>query len=195
VISLDPETLEEVLDDLVVLADAADEGDRGRLLRARLQERLGRVAEAVAGEPRPRVVALEWLDPPYVGGHWVPGMVELARGSDVLGRSGERSRTATWDELAAAEPDVAIVMPCGLYADEAAEQAGIASERLAALGADRIFAVDAASSFSRPGPRLVDGVELLAHLLHPGRVPAPEGVAWREVTPEPLTVHRPGAHR
>ncbi|MQA75439.1 MAG: ABC transporter substrate-binding protein [Solirubrobacterales bacterium] len=186
VISLDPETLEQVLDDLVRLAAATGDPGRGERLRAELRARLARVRDAVAGTERPRVAALEWLDPVYVGGHWVPEMIELAGGADALGEPGSRSRVVEWDELAAAEPDVVVVMPCGLYADEAGAQAREHGERLAGLGADRVVAVDAASSFSRPGPRLVDGVELLAHLLHPGAVAAPPGIAF-EAVPGPST--------
>ena len=92
-----------------------------------------------------------------------------------------KSRTATWDELQAADADVVVVMPCGLYADEAAAQAANYREGLESLGADRVISVDAASSFSRPGPRLVDGVELMAHLLHPGAVEAPAGLGFRSL--------------
>jgi iron complex transport system substrate-binding protein len=110
-------------------------------------------------------------------------MIALAGGLSVAGEPGRDSRTATWLELQAALPQVVVVMPCGLYADEAAEQALARRERLESLGAERVYAVDAASSFSRPGPRLVDGTELLAHLLHADRVPAPGGLRWRELTP------------
>ena len=143
---------------------------------AELQARLDRVRDAVAGAPRPRVVALEWLDPPYAGGHWVPEMIALAGGRSVAGEPGRDSRAVSWAELEAARPEVVVVMPCGLYAEEAAEQALARRERLESLGAERIYAVDAASSFSRPGPRLVEGAELLAHLLHPDRVPPPSGL-------------------
>jgi iron complex transport system substrate-binding protein len=118
------------------------------------------------------VAALEWLDPVYVGGHWVPQMIELAGGEDVLGSPGERSRTAEWAEIEAVAPEVVVSMPCGYYAEQAAAETVNQRERLAALGA-RVFAVDAAAYFSRPGPRLVEGVELLGHLLHPELVPAP----------------------
>jgi iron complex transport system substrate-binding protein len=180
VISLDPATLEEVLDDLVRLARACGERQRGVRLRAALAQRLDAVSAAVDGAGRARVAALEWLDPPFVGGHWVPEMVELAGATDVLGAAGVKSRTAEWEEIAAARPEVAVVMPCGLYADEAAAQALERHDELGALGA-RVIAVDAASSFSRPGPRLVDGVELLGHLLHPDRVGAPDYLGWREI--------------
>jgi iron complex transport system substrate-binding protein len=130
------------------------------------------------------VVALEWLDPPYVGGHWVPEMIALAGGRCVAGEPGRDSHVVSWAELEAARPEVVVVMPCGLYAEEAAEQALARRERLESLGAGRTYAVDAASSFSRPGPRLVEGVELLAHLLHPDCAPAPRGLAWRELTPQ-----------
>jgi iron complex transport system substrate-binding protein len=183
VLSLDPETLDEVLDDLIALADATGERRRGEELREALASRLGQVEAAVAGLERPRVAALEWLDPPYVGGHWVPEMVRLAGGEDVLGEAGRKSRVVSWEEIAASKPEVVAVMPCGMYADEAVEQAQLNEDRLREVGADRVIAVDAASSFSRPGPRLVDGVELLAHLLHPDSVAAPAGIAWEQVSP------------
>ncbi|MGH2986384.1 MAG: cobalamin-binding protein [Solirubrobacterales bacterium] len=177
VISLDPETLDQVLDDLLRLAEATGDPRRGERLRDELAARLDRVGEAVAGAPRPRVAALEWLDPVYAGGHWVPEMVELAGGEDVLGEPGRKSRVVDWEEVAAARPEVVVVMPCGLYASEAAAQARAHPDRLHALEAELMVAVDAASSFSRPGPRLVDGVELLAHLLHPDAIAAPAGIA------------------
>jgi iron complex transport system substrate-binding protein len=183
VISLDPSSLGEVLDDLVSLAEATGVRDRGEDLRAELQSRLGRVREAVTGEPRPRVVTLEWLAPPYAGGHWVPGMVEIAGGESVAGEPERDSRAISWEELAAARPEVAVVMPCGLYAEEATQQALDHRGRLEALGA-AIYAVDAASSFSRPGPRLIEGVELLGHLLHPDRVPASEALSFRDLSAE-----------
>src|SRR4051794_40002376 len=184
VISLDPSSLREVLDDLVRLAEATGVRDRGESLRGELQARLDRVGDAVAGERRPRVVTLEWLAPPYAGGHWVPGMVETAGGESVAGEPGRDSRTVTWAQLAAARPDVVVVMPCGLYAEEAAQQALDHRGELEALGAASIYAVDAASSFSRPGPRLIEGVELLGYLLHPEHVPAPEALSFRDLSAE-----------
>jgi iron complex transport system substrate-binding protein len=184
VVSLDPKTLGEVLDDLVRLAEVTGVAERGSSLRAELQGRLDRVSDAVEGAPRPRVVTLEWLAPPYAGGHWVPEMVELAGGQSVAGEPGRDSRTVAWEELVAARPDVAVAMPCGLYAEEAAEQALAFKSELDSLGAESIYAVDAASSFSRPGPRLVDGVELLGHVLHPDRVPAPAGLTFRDLSQE-----------
>src|SRR5918996_4020 len=181
VLSLDPETLSEVLDDSVRLAEAAGERERGVRLRAALAARLERVREAVAGAPRPSVAALEWLDSPYVGGHWVPEMIDAAGGSDPLGEAGRKSRVASWEEIRDARPEVVVVMPCGLYADEALEQALEHRAEIGSLGADRVLAVDAAASFSRPGPRLVDGAELLAHLLHPDKAPSPQGMGWRPV--------------
>lgn len=176
VISLDPGTLGEVLADLERLAEACGVAAAGAGLRRSLEARLQAVHTSVAGAPRPRVLALEWLDPPYIGGHWVPEMIDLAGGADALGSAGAKSRTATWEELRASEPDIVIVMPCGLYAADAAREAHASAAEIGALGAREAWAVDAASSFSRPGPRLVDGVELLAHILHPGRAAAPRGL-------------------
>ncbi len=177
VISLDPENLEEVLTDLIRLAWATGNPRLGERLLKHLRGRLAAVRAAVADVPRPRVAALEWLDPVYVGGHWVPEMIAAAGGEDVLGAAGAKSRVVAWEDVAAARPEVVVAMPCGLYASEAAAQARDHADRLWSLGAERIVAVDAASSFSRPGPRLVDGVELLAHLLHPDLVDAPRGIA------------------
>jgi iron complex transport system substrate-binding protein len=174
VLSLDPSTLGEVLADVPRLAAAAGVDAMGRDLAGRLAGRLERVQRAVEGAPRPRVAALEWLDPVYVGGHWVPQMIELAGGEDPLGLPGEKSRRVDWAEVEAARPELVVSMPCGLYAEQAAAETMRARARLAVLDA-RVVAVDAAAFFSRPGPRLVDGVELLAHLLHPDRVgPPPE---------------------
>jgi iron complex transport system substrate-binding protein len=186
VLSLDPATFAEVLGDIDRLATAAGATGAGETLRRDLDERLALIDAAVRqnSRERPRVLALEWLDPPFVGGHWIPEMVERAGGKDVLGKAGQKSRTATWDELVTAEAEVVVVMPCGYDADRAAREAATYSEVLAGLGAREIYAVDAAASFSRPGPRLVDGVELLARLLDPSvrsALPGYEGVRARSV--------------
>jgi iron complex transport system substrate-binding protein len=172
VISLDPSTLGEVLADIPRLAEAAGVRDAGERLAEEAGERLEAVEQAVEGARRPRVAALEWLDPVFIGGHWVPQMIELAGGEDVLGLPGEKSRTADWSEVEAAAPEVVVSMPCGYYAEQAAAETMRWRRHLDLLGA-RVVAVDAAAYFSRPGPRLVDGVELLGHLLHPELVPAP----------------------
>jgi iron complex transport system substrate-binding protein len=172
VVSLDPSTLGEVLADIPRLAEEAGAPEAGEALAAEAGERLEAVEAAVEGAPRPRVAALEWMDPIYIGGHWVPQMIELAGGEDVLGLPGEKSRTAEWGEVEASVPEVVVSMPCGYYAEQAAAETIRWRRHLAQLGA-RVVAVDAAAYFSRPGPRLVDGVELLGHLLHPELVPAP----------------------
>ncbi|MGZ5337994.1 MAG: ABC transporter substrate-binding protein [Thermoleophilaceae bacterium] len=174
VISLDPSTIGEVLADVSRLAEAAGVPEAGERLAAEAAERIAVVEDAVEGAARPRVAALEWLDPVFIGGHWVPQMIDLAGGEDVLGLPGEKSRTAEWAELEAAMPQVVISMPCGLYAEQAAAETMRWRRHLALLEA-RVYAVDAAAYFSRPGPRLVDGIELLGHLLHPELVPAPVG--------------------
>ncbi|HET7509947.1 MAG TPA: cobalamin-binding protein [Solirubrobacterales bacterium] len=182
VVQQDPSTLGEVLDDVVRLGEAAGIAERGQLLREELDLRLDAVRNAVAGAPRPRVLALEWLDPPFLGGHWIPEMIELAGGEDVAGRSGEKSPQVEWENLHGLEPEVIVAMPCGWYLDDSRAQALAHRDRLDQLGAARLFAVDAASTFSRPGPRLVDGVELLGHLFHPERVEAPDGIGFAELS-------------
>ena len=174
VLSLDPSTIGEVLADVRTLALAAEAPEAGEALLADAADRLDRVAEAMEGADRPRVLALEWLDPPFAGGHWVPQMIELAGGDDALGLPGEKSRVFEWPEAEAAQAEVVVSMPCGYGTERAAEETRPFLDRIAATGARRVVAVDASAYFSRPGPRLVDGVELLAHILHPDRFEAPE---------------------
>jgi iron complex transport system substrate-binding protein len=182
VLQQDPSSLAEVLAGLTRLGEAAGVEAVAATVLAGLEERLAAVRAAVAGVPTPRVVALEWLDPAYVGGHWVPEMIEAAGGIDVAGPRGAKSPEVPWDRLAESRPDVVIVMPCGMYAEASHAGAARYHGRIAALGASRVFAVDAASTYSRPGPRLVDGVELLGHLFHPDRVEAPAGVAFADLS-------------
>jgi len=172
-IALDPHTLGETLGDVRTLAQATGRGEQGERLAREAAQRIDALSEAVEHEPRRRVLALEWLDPVYVAGHWTPQMIELAGGKDGLGRPGEPSWTASWDQLAAARPDVVVVMPCGYDAERAREEARAHASQLAQLGARDVVAVNASAYFSRPGPRLVDGLQLLAHILHPRAVAEP----------------------
>ena len=171
VIALDPMTLGEVLQDVRRLAEATeDEGAADELLDD-AAGRIDAVRARVEAAPTRVVAALEWLAPPYAGGHWIPQLIDLAGGVDPLGLPGEKSRTASWDEVAATAPEVVVVMPCGFGVRQAADEALDHHDRLAALGAERIVAVDASSFFSRPSPRLVDGLEILAHAVHPEQAP------------------------
>lgn len=182
VVSLDPSNLAEVIADVTRLGQATSTGPEAVELCAELEQRLDAVRRAVAGARRPSVLALEWLDPPFVGGHWIPEMIEIAGGRDALGIAGAKSRTVEWAELDSSSPEVVIAMPCGWNAEQAAAEVRQRAAQVASLGADRIWAVDAAASFSRPGPRLVEGTELLAHLLHPDRVQPPPGVPFEAVS-------------
>jgi iron complex transport system substrate-binding protein len=177
VISLDPHTLGEALADVRTVAQATGRRDEAVALIARSAGRIDRVRLAVRGARRRAVVALEWLDPVFAAGHWTPQLIEYAGGVDVLGSPGEDSQRIDWETVAAAEPEVVIVMPCGYDALRALAEARAHADRLAALRASRVVAVDAAAYFSRPGPRLVDGLELLAHILHPRLLPQAPGVA------------------
>jgi iron complex transport system substrate-binding protein len=177
VLSLDPHTLGEALADVRTVAQATGRRDEAVALIARSAGRIDRVRLAVRGARRRAVVALEWLDPVFAAGHWTPQLIEYAGGADVLGSPGEDSQRIDWETVAAAEPEVVIVMPCGYDAPRALAEARAHADRLAALRASRVVAVDAAAYFSRPGPRLVDGLELLAHILHPRLLPQAPGVA------------------
>jgi iron complex transport system substrate-binding protein len=187
VIALDPSTLGETQADVGTLAAATGRREQGAQLVRAAAARIDRVRLAVRARRRPRVLALEWLDPPYVAGHWTPQMIELAGGEDAAGRPGEPSRLADWETLAAAAPEVVIAMPCGYDAARAHAEALSCAPTLERLKAPRVVAVDASAYFSRPGPRLVDGLELLGHILHPDALPQPPpGAQALEV--RPLTV-------
>jgi iron complex transport system substrate-binding protein len=168
-----PHSIAEIFDNIRELGAAT-----GRLLQAEelytaAHSRLQNVVELTKKTSRrPRVLCLEWIDPYYCCGHWVPEMVELAGGEDALGRKGADSVRISWTDIAGLSPEILIVSPCGFNAEEAADQAKqLLQQRswndLPAILNDRVFAVNANAYFSRPGPRVVDGVELLAHLIHP----------------------------
>jgi iron complex transport system substrate-binding protein len=172
VISLDPHTLEEVLGDIRTLAHATARAAQGEALLADARQRIERVKQAVRDQPRPRVAALEWLQPLFIAGHWTPELIELAGGHDPLGQPGMPSRTSSWQELAAAAPELILAIPCGYDAPRAHTEALAYAHELVACAPARVLALDASAYFSRPGPRLIDGLELLAHNLHPSCLPA-----------------------
>jgi iron complex transport system substrate-binding protein len=171
VISLDPRTVGEVLGDARTLAQATDRKDAAVELVRQASARIDRIRLAVRGARRIRVAALEWLDPPFAAGHWTPQLIEYAGGEDVLGFPGEHSEERTWEDVERADPDIVIAMPCGFDLEFSYREAEMHREELARVGAGEVVAVDAAAYFSRPGPRIVDGLELLAHILHPEVVP------------------------
>ena len=166
VLALDPTTLGETLGDVRTVAQATNSRAAGIELIARIAGRIDRVKLAVRGSRRPRVAALEWLDPVYVAGHWTPQLIELAGGEDVLGFPGEHSEVFTWEAVAAAEPEIVVVMPCGYDASRAHEEATAHAGQLASLGARLVVAVNASAYFSRPGPRLITGLEILNAIMN-----------------------------
>jgi iron complex transport system substrate-binding protein len=177
VISLDPHTVGEVLGDARTLGQATNRKDAAVDLVHEASARIDRIRLALRGARRPKVAALEWLDPPFAAGHWTPQLIEYAGGEDVLGFAGEHSEERSWEEIKLSRPDIVIVMPCGFDLEFAYREAEMHREELAAIGAGEVVAVDAAAYFSRPGPRVVDGLELLAHILHPEVVPQATGAA------------------
>jgi iron complex transport system substrate-binding protein len=177
VVSLDPRTLGEVLGDVRTLAQATDSKDTAVTLIKDVSARIDRVRLAVRGARRPRVAALEWLDPPFAAGHWTPQLIEFAGGEDVLGFAGEPSEERSWDEVRASEPDLVIVMPCGYDAEIAHREAEMHRDQLSSIGAGEVVAVNAAAYFSRPGPRIIEGLELLAHIIHPELIESAPGEA------------------
>jgi iron complex transport system substrate-binding protein len=177
IVSLEPHRLGDVLDNIRLVGELTGTEARARALVASLKRQVQTVAARAAGAyapaPRPRVVCLEWLDPLYVGGHWVPEMVDIAGGIDVMGRAGQASRAVEWEDVVAARPDVVVLMPCGYDIGRTRAELATLTARpgwpaLPAVQAGRVFLTDASSYFNRPGPRLVTGVEILASLLTPG---------------------------
>ena len=181
VLTIDPHTLDEVLASVVTLGDASGCGVAARSLVETLGQRLYAVESAVAGRPRPRALVLEWTDPPFAPGHWVPEMVALAGGSNVAGAAGEVSVRVTWEEALAGRPEVIIAAPCGYHLEDTATLAAELVARGTLPDGVPVWAVDANASFARPGPRLVDGVEALAAIFHPEAVGAPDPAMARRI--------------
>jgi iron complex transport system substrate-binding protein len=174
VLTIDPHTLDEVLDSVTTLGDATGTRQRADEIVADLRRRLDEVAESVAGQGMPRALVLEWTDPPFAPGHWVPEMVTAAGGTNALGTAGEKSARTTWEQVRDSTPDVIVAAPCGYHLEGAVALAHKAIDGGHLPDGIPVWAVDANASFARPGPRLVDGVEALAGILHPGTVKAPD---------------------
>jgi iron complex transport system substrate-binding protein len=166
-ISLDPSTLDEVADTVTLLGERLGAVDAARRIVDEMRHKVESVRAAVAGLPKRRIFVAEWIDPPFCAGHWIPEMVDAAGGGDVMGSHAQPSFETTWEEVLARAPELVVIAPCGFLAPEAAERA--AGLRLPC----RAVAVDADSYYSRPAPRLADGVVQLGHLLHPDAVPDP----------------------
>jgi len=171
VVSLDPRRLADVFADIREVGRITGRARAAEELISSLEERLTAVRQTVAGRPRPRVAALEWLEPPFAAGHWVPEMLQIAGAEDVLAKPGDTSRRTTWEEIGQADPNWIVAMPCGF--DEAGARTALAPlaegpewRALRAVRLGQVAAVDANGCFSRPGPRLVDGVERLASILY-----------------------------
>jgi iron complex transport system substrate-binding protein len=179
VITLDPMTLDEVLASIETVGRVTTHQAEAAALLESLRHRLERVARAVASRARPRMAVLEWTDPPFSSGHWVPDMVTAAGAVPVLGASGERSHPIEWDAVAAGQPDIIVVAPCGYRLDGATKLAEDVVRSRWLPPHFPVWAVDADAAFVRPGPRVVDGIETLAHIAHPDAVTGPPNMAMQ----------------
>jgi len=171
VVTLNPHSLADVCADIRTVGDATDRAAQAQALVAEFERSIAEVERTVASLDRPRVLCLEWLDPPYVAGHWVPEMVERVGGIDVLGQAGKPSFRVDWEALLAARPEVIVIMPCGYSlasADEEFRKLLLPNgwKDLPAVRDGRVFVVEASGYFSRPGPRLADGLAILANAIH-----------------------------
>jgi len=178
VVSLDPHSLEEILDSILEVGRATGTEANAARLAGELRERIQRMKDRATRLPSIRTLCLEWSDPPFVGGHWIPEMVGIAGGTNLLNEPKVASRTVTWKEVADSMPEVIVFMPCGYYLDDAEAEAGRLFQQpdfagTPAARGNAVFAVDASSYFSRPGPRIVDGLEILAWAIHPEAFPEP----------------------
>lgn len=173
IISLEPTTISEIFDTIITIGEATGTKERAVEITDNLKARVERVRSQLENErDRPRVFCLEWLDPPFVGGHWVPEMVEIAGGDNGLGKTGEPSFKATWEEIADFAPHKLFIMPCGFDIEKTIDELDVVTSKdewfsLPATNKGEIYIVDANSYFSRPGPRIVDGLEILAKAIHP----------------------------
>jgi iron complex transport system substrate-binding protein len=183
VLNLEPTCLEDVFDSLQTVGEATGREKRAAEEIAKLRDRVASVAERSAGiTHRPRVVVLEWIDPPFSSGHWTPELVRLAGGEEAVSRPGERSRTLAWQEVIAAAPEVMILACCGFdiertRADLPILQSNPGWNDLPCVRSGRVYAIDGSAYLSRPGPRLVDSLEILVHALHPSIYPPRPGLA------------------
>lgn len=177
VLTVDPGTLDDVLESIATIGAATGRPAAAGRLTAALRERLDRVRRAVFGRPRPRVAVLEWTDPPFTSGHWVPDMIAAAGGTAVLGAAGERSAQTSWAEIAATGPDIVVLAPCGYRLPAVIPLTDAVGEHIPDGVA--LWAIDADAVVVRPGPRLVDGVEALAAICHPDALPARPDLAVR----------------
>jgi iron complex transport system substrate-binding protein len=170
VLFLTPRSVDEIERNIVDVGRAIGRADEAESLVSTNRQRLASVRAAVAGAARRRVVFLEWTEPLFSGGHWVPEMIALAGGEDPLGRPAQDSVRIDWDDVVSARPEMIIVSPCGYRLDRSIELA----RQMRRVSGAAVYAVDANAYFARPGPRVVEGVELLAHLFHPELVPWPK---------------------
>ena len=191
VVELEPEGVDGVLRSIVALGDLLGAREEARTVVRLGRQRLASVREAVAGLPRPGVVVVEWTDPPYAAGHWVPELVAIAGGRELLGVAATPSARTTWEEIRDRAPEVVVIAPCGFGLDRTVAEA--TPERVAewlagtpALRDGRVWAIDANAYLSRPGPRIVDGAELLAGILHPADATTPPGSAIAVDSGRPL---------
>ncbi len=197
ILTLDPQSLADVYRNIRTIGQITSRSTQAAQLISSLEARVAAVECAVAGQSRPRVLCLEWLDPPFPGGHWVPEMVERAGGTDVLGRAGVPSVAVEWSDVLATRPDVIVLMPCGYNAEQAAADYAaaplpLAWQELSAVKNGRVHFVNGSSYFSRSGPRLVDGIEILARILHPECVAAqPAALAMERSTDFSVAAARP----
>jgi iron complex transport system substrate-binding protein len=201
VISLEPHGLEGVLDDIVTVGDACGVEGRAGVLVESLRARIASVRDRARDLPRKRVFCAEWYDPLFAPGHWVPEMVDIAGGVEVAGRSGEESRKVGWSEVAARDPEVVVLIPCGFGVERAISDVGLLTRLegwndISAVRAGEVYAADGSSYFSRPGPRLVDGLEMLAKMVHPEvfgwDVPPAKAVRLGPGSDRPATTPGPG---
>jgi iron complex transport system substrate-binding protein len=186
IVSLEPNTIGEMLETIVIVGEVTGRQEVAERRVAELGERLNRVREKVAGMSRPRVYAMEWLDPAYSGGHWVPEMVEIAGGREVLGRPGQKSQRILPDQVMAAQPEIIVLMPCGFSLERTIAEYRRTPmfegwKELPAVRNGEVYAVNGSAYFNRSGPRLIDGVEILASILHRGSVEA-HAEAYERIT-------------
>lgn len=184
VLNLEPMSLEAVFDTLLLVGEATGTVERAEAVVEGLWSRVRNVSlrtKAISREERPGVVFLEWIDPPFNAGHWNPRLIDLAGGVDLVGAAGQPSRTLGWEEVVAARPEVLFIACCGFSAERALDDVPILRSQpgwsdLPAVRNGRVYLTDGSAYFSRPGPRLVESLEILAHALHPEIHPLPSGL-------------------